>query len=166
MPNEMALATAMSSDSTRYFCVVVDAAASKDSPDLSSFTASFLRRLLLEKADFKADRDLGYAVVALYSETFFLSGSQLRLPFAVESEGFSEFLKLQPVRSSVHSALLLGKAKEQSDGALQITWPAEPRRFRKQRCLIDRNFIEHAGIDRETLATHNKSAAGDGSRRR
>jgi hypothetical protein len=147
MPNEMALAIAMSSDSTRYFFVVTESAISIRPPDLSSFTAPFLRRLLLEKADFTPDPDLGYATIALYYETFFLSEGQLRLPFEVESDGFTEFLKLQPIRSSIRSALRNAQITKHQDGTWDITWLEDKRKPRKQRCIIDRSFMEQANID-------------------
>jgi len=128
----------------------VDSAISGDSADLSSFTAPFLRRLLLEKADFKADQDLGYAIIVLYSETFFTSGSQLRLPFEVESDGFSEFLRLQSVRRSIIEGLLLANVQMQPDGGYLIIWPDEPKKFRKQRCVIDVSFVRQVDFDRES----------------
>jgi hypothetical protein len=154
LPNEMALATAMSSDSARYFCVVIDSAiASESSSNLVSFTSPFLRRLLLEKVDFKADQELGYSVVVLYSETFFL-GRQLRLPFTVESDSFSEFLKLSTVRASIHTAIRLALIREHLDETLEITWPDEQRKLSKRRCIVDRSFLEQAEMDLGYLSTH------------
>ena len=161
LPNEMALATAMSSDSTRYFCAVIDSAiASDSSSDLVSFTSPFLRRLLLEKIDFKTDKELGYSVVVLYSETFFL-GRQLRLPFAVESDSFSEFLKMATVRASIYAIIQSTQIRQHPDETLEITWPDEQRKLSKRRCIVDRSFIEQSGMDERFLSMHNTPAPAD-----
>lgn len=145
MPNEMALATAMSSDSSHYFGVVVDAAISSEELDLSSFTAPFLRRLLLEKVDFKDDIGLGYSVANLYSESFFRSKGQLRLPFLVESDVFAEFLKIPAVQSAVQGALRRAELTPDMDGTWHVKWPPSFANSTTENRL-DLNFFRDVGM--------------------
>jgi len=143
MPNEMALATAMSSDSGRYFSAVVRAAVSANISDLSGFSAPFLRRLSLEKVDFNADYSFGYSVITLYSENFFRSRGQLRLPFEVESDAFGGFLEKSVVQEAVSKALSRAEVVQQSDDTWIITW--QDKGAKPQRCMIDINFRKRVG---------------------
>jgi len=145
MPNETALATAMSSDSNHYFYTVVMAAVSTSVTDLSGFTSPLLRRLLLEKVDFKVDPTLGYAIITLYSESFFRSRGQLRLPFEVESDAFEEFLAGHVIRSSIRAALLQATSTQQPDGIWLVEW--SDKSLKRQPCRLDQTFKRQAGLD-------------------
>jgi hypothetical protein len=80
MPNEVALAVAMSSDPNEYFSTIIDALISTIRPkDYLAFTEPFFRRLLIEKVDFEPSLALGVAFLAIYSETHGLIEKKLAM---------------------------------------------------------------------------------------
>jgi hypothetical protein len=70
-PNEVALAVALSSQATHYFSSVVRRLRFDRMTNPTLFSRPFLHRLVVEKVDFTSGIDLGFAVIKLYSGTFF-----------------------------------------------------------------------------------------------
>ncbi len=124
LPNEMALAVALSSDANEYFAAVVFAVIDRSRGTLEDFTHPFLRRTLLEKVDFCPSISLGQFVLALYSETYHPSRGQLRLPLGSGSDVFSDFLRLAPVRESVVSVMQMLQTRRQI-GDVYLVLPKE-----------------------------------------
>lgn len=90
LPNELAIATAISSSTSEYFTVLVrDRLANLSSKggnqsrsNFSLFIRRFINRLLLEKPDFDRSQDVGYALLHLYSlyvESMLQTSAQLEL---------------------------------------------------------------------------------------
>jgi len=67
MPNELALATALSSKPSEYLTQLVAEHFSRVRTSFQ-FTRSFVNRLLLESPDFEASTRVGYALLVLYSQ--------------------------------------------------------------------------------------------------
>lgn len=71
IPNEMALAVALSSDPTGYLATVIFGIVAKQRSSMQSFSVPFVQRLLVEKAEFVFSPRLGILLTLLYSETYY-----------------------------------------------------------------------------------------------
>lgn len=125
LPNELAIAVALSSRSYVYFIGVVDALVRRSgNQSLRDFTPTFLGRLVVERADLRPVATLGWAYLLLFAETHFIaarSGSVVRVD--VEPETMESFWKRQDVVSAVTAAL--GEADVQ--GSSETVWSVAPR---------------------------------------
>jgi type IV secretory pathway ATPase VirB11/archaellum biosynthesis ATPase len=102
MPNELAIATAISSQPSEYFTQLISDHFNRIKTSFQ-FTRSFVNRLLLEDPDFERTPRVGYALLVLYSQylrSVLTSGEQLSL-FVMDQLG-AEFSKLaQKIRQRV-----------------------------------------------------------------
>ena len=103
LPNELAIAVTISSNSSLYFKELVQGVFTKVKLKIS-FIRTFLNRLLIEKPDFNQSDDLGYSALYLYSLYVFAhidTDSQQKL-FLFDDlvEQFEEFMKLIFKRNS------------------------------------------------------------------
>jgi hypothetical protein len=67
MPNELAVATAISSQPSEYLTILITEHFTKIKTSFQ-FTRSFVNRLLLEDPDFESSTRVGYALLTLYSQ--------------------------------------------------------------------------------------------------
>lgn len=119
LPNEMALAVGLSSNSNDYFGEVVISSIKRSKGNLENFTFPFIRRILLERADFYPSSLLGELVIALYSETYFpVVDKQLRLPFESTEDIFNDFLSLPSIKQSILEALKRTQPKKLNSGSV------------------------------------------------
>jgi hypothetical protein len=85
LPNELAIATTISSDPSLYFCELIlnrffnNRFGYKKYPFDNSFITTFVNRLVLEKPDFNLSSDISYALVVLYTMLRRGETGQLRL---------------------------------------------------------------------------------------
>lgn len=85
IPNELAIATTISSKPSEYFCeLILDRVVSVNTPDV--FIKSFITRLVLERPDFNSSPELGFALAVLFSNHFVKSGIIIKDPTFEELE--------------------------------------------------------------------------------
>lgn len=124
LPNEMALAVALSSDSNEYFIAVTESVINRGQGILEDFTYPFVRRILIEKVDFRLSIRLGYAILSLYSETYYQSTGQLRLPFEHGRDAFSDLFKQEVILDS--AKLIMQRCQVKAEvGETSIIIPPE-----------------------------------------
>jgi hypothetical protein len=124
LPNEIAIATAISSNSSLYFNELVHTRLSKINLP-RSFFQTFINRLLLEKPEFNHNKSVGISALLLYSLS--LSGSsdnqQLHL-FVMDNlvKEFEEFILQIFKRNSIQEVLsnYTVEAKEESTNATTV----------------------------------------------
>jgi hypothetical protein len=124
LPNEFAIATAISSNSSLYFNEFVHSRLSKINLP-RSFYQTFINRLLLEKPEFNRNESVGISALLLYSLS--LSGSsdnqQLHL-FVMDNlvKEFEEFILQIFKRNSIQEVLnkYTVEAKEESSNATTV----------------------------------------------
>jgi hypothetical protein len=122
IPNEAAIAVALSSDASAYFASLVSRLLGGDMFHLAGFSEPFLRRLATERVDFEETEQLGMAVLALYAATYYPAiGHQRLLPFTIARESFLEFTRLPRVAGAIRHALRT--ARVQHEGAQAIILP-------------------------------------------
>lgn len=146
LPNEMALATALSSDPNAYLFSVVRAATAQPE-QLRDFTAPFLRRLLVEKVDFSPHETLALALIRLYAATCFPVGGESLLTDAART-AFADLLRQQHARSSIQTFLRKTPFRPDGVGTWRILGIAAElaRRERIERLAIDDSFLLAAGL--------------------
>lgn len=153
-PNEMALVVAMSSDANHHFQVVVDAALCSGERDLAGFALPFLRRLSLEKVDFRQDRMLGKSITELFAATFYPFVGEVRqlgLPFGVSSRVFRDFSTLEGVRSSILGAIRVASIEANGGETWRLRWIPEKEAqglVADRSIVIDSGFLQMAGAVR------------------
>ena len=101
LPNELAIAVSISSNPSQYFCYLIFKGVSNlGRRDVFNFCSPFVNRLLIEKPDFYRSKEVGWALLILYSLYFDAtvdSEPQLELfifdALAEEFDALSELIK-------------------------------------------------------------------------
>lgn len=142
-PNETALAVAMSSASTDYF-VLVSKLLSRRGPRLDEFTAPFLRRLTIERPSLTAAPELGQAIAALVSSTYFFDSPQRRLPFATDTDVIAAFLRDPAAKKATRSWLGSATISIQDGNTWRVT-PNTGSEGMSKSFMLNREFFIAAG---------------------
>lgn len=100
LPNELAIATSISSDSSAYFCELVFTKFGKITKAFKSFMiysnnfyATYVNRLVIEKPDFNYSQNISYALIMLYTLLRKQESGQLFLFENDLPKQFEEFIK-------------------------------------------------------------------------
>jgi NACHT domain len=165
MPNELAIATALSSRPSKYFRTLVLDHFSKVRLSFH-FVRTFINRMLIERPDFDVTPEVGLAIMCLYSQylrAWIEESSQLQLfmfdPLSFEFEHLNALIRerikvadlLGIYRVASHSHGLDGQeiwrleAKEQGEGPLNLYTRSNllPGLLWVRRSLLDETAVTH-----------------------
>ena len=165
MPNELAIATALSSRPSQYFYALVVDNFSKLKLSFQ-FARSFINRLLVERPDFEVTLDVGLAILSLYSQylrAFIEEAAQLQLfiydPLADEFEHLNALIRERVPVSGILGAYDFVSKSHGLDG--QEIWRLEIRDQRegplsyyaRMRVLPDVLWVRKTLLDDNRQAT-------------
>ncbi|HSZ34395.1 MAG TPA: NACHT domain-containing protein [Puia sp.] len=124
LPNELAIAVTISSNSSHYFVeLVLRHFVSRKVGE--HFITNFINRLILEKPDFNSSKELGFALIVLYTLFRRTESGQLRLfdfNLPVQFEKFVELIFARNKRLTISNYYDFNKKEktESSDVVLQL----------------------------------------------
>lgn len=148
-PNEMALVVALSSNPVQHFQVIVEVALRSRLHSLDYFSMPFLRRLFLEKVDFRPDPRLGRSIAELFSATFYPSVRQVQqmgLPFEVSPQAFRDLIELEGVHPSLKLALR-GAVIAPNGGTWRVEWKDQKEKPPgTEYTVVDSGFLRLAEV--------------------
>jgi hypothetical protein len=165
MPNELAIATALSSRPSQYFYALVINNFSHLKLSFQ-FVRSFINRLFVERPDFEVTLDVGLAILCLYSQYLRASieeAAQLQLfvfdPLADEFEDLNSLIKERVQISDLLGVYQFRSKAYGLDGG--EIWSLELRERRlgaltfhaRQRILPDVLWVRKNLVDENSVAT-------------
>jgi len=148
-PDEMALVVALSSDSAQHFQMIVEIARRSRLSSLDYFSMPFLRRLFLEKVDFRPNPHLGRSITELFSATLYPSVRQIQqmgLPFEVSPQVFQDLIDLEGVQLSLKSAFR-GSMISPVGGTWRVEWKDHNEKSPdNENIIVDSGFLRLADV--------------------